>query len=81
MYRLYPEEFFGHPDFNEALETYQSYARQILEEDRSMLESMQKAMSSPAFAPGRLSTQEKKLHHFLNGYLERIFGSDRQPVE
>ena len=81
MYRLYPEEFFEHPDFNEALETYQSYARQILEEDRSMLESMQKAMSSPAFAPGRLSTQEKKLHHFLNGYLERIFGSDRQPVE
>lgn len=76
MYRLYPEEFSEHPNFNEALETYQSYARQILEEDRSMLESMQKAMSSPAFVPGRLSTQEKKLHHFLNGYLERMFGSD-----
>lgn len=28
MYRLYPEEFFEHPNFNEALEIYQSYARQ-----------------------------------------------------
>lgn len=75
MYRCYPEEFFERANFNEAMDTYQTYARQILEEDRSMLESMQKAMSSPAFRPGRLSTQEKKLHHFLNGYLDRLFGS------
>lgn len=76
MYRCYPTEFFDRADFKETIEIYQDFARQILEEDRSMLESMQKAMHSAAYAPGRLSTQELKLHHFLNGYLDRIFGAD-----
>ena len=76
MYRCYPEEFFEQDNFKETLEIYKNFARQIFEEDRSMLESMQKAMHSPAFSPGRLSTQEQKLHHFLNGYLDRMFGAD-----
>ena len=76
VYRLYPQEFFEHPDFGKAMQIYQTYAREILEEDRSMMESMQKAMGSHGFTPGRLSTQEKKLHHYLNSYLERIFGAD-----
>ena len=41
-----------------------------------MMESMQNAMSSPAYVPGRMSTQEKKLHHFLNAYLDRILDGD-----
>ena len=72
VYRLFPEAFFARPDFEEIAEIYRGYAHDILEEDRSMMESMQKAMRSPAYVPGRMSTQEKKLHHFLNGYLDRI---------
>ncbi len=37
-----------------------------------MIESMQKAMSSPAYRPGRMSTLEKGVHNFLNGYLDRV---------
>jgi Rieske 2Fe-2S family protein len=39
-----------------------------------MIESMQLAMASPAYRPGRMSTLEKPLHHYLNGYIERVFG-------
>ena len=37
-----------------------------------MIESMQIAMASPAYRPGRMSVLEKPLHHYLNGYLDRI---------
>ena len=33
----------------------------------------QRAMSSPAYRPGRMSVLEKPLHHYLNGYLDRLF--------
>ncbi len=56
------------------MKIYRDYQLQILEEDRSMIESMQVAMSSPAYRPGRMSTLEKPLHHYLNGYLDRVLG-------
>jgi Rieske 2Fe-2S family protein len=39
-----------------------------------MIESMQIAMSSRAYRPGRMSTLEKPLHHYLKGYLDRALG-------
>lgn len=74
IYHLFPEEFFARPGFAETLKVYRDYQLQVLEEDRSMIESMQLAMASPAYRPGRMSTLEKPLHHYLNGYVERVFG-------
>lgn len=76
IYHLFPEEFFARPGFHETLKIYRDYQLQVLEEDRSMLESMQIAMASPAYKPGRMSTLEKPLHHYLNGYVDRLFNGD-----
>jgi len=73
IYHLFPESFFARPGFHETLKIYRDYQIQVIEEDRSMLESMQIAMSSPAYRPGRMSTLEKPLHHYLNGYVDRLF--------
>jgi phenylpropionate dioxygenase-like ring-hydroxylating dioxygenase large terminal subunit len=77
IYHLFPEAFFARPGFTETLKVYRDYQLQILEEDRSMIESMQLAMASPAYRPGRMSTLEKPLHHYLNGYVDRVFGRHR----
>ena len=69
-----PRSSSSGPGFAETLKVYRDYQLQVLEEDRSMIESMQLAMSSPAYRPGRMSTLEKPLHHYLNGYIERVFG-------
>ena len=74
IYHLFPEEFFDRPDFDETLKIYYDYQILVLEEDRVMIESMQQAMSSPAYRPGRMSTHEKGVHNFLNGYLDRVIG-------
>jgi phenylpropionate dioxygenase-like ring-hydroxylating dioxygenase large terminal subunit len=76
IYHLFPEEFFAKAGFTGTLGVYRDYQIQVLEEDRSMMESMQLAMASPAYRPGRMSTLEKPLHHYLNGYIERVFGAD-----
>jgi len=76
IYHLFPEGFFDRPRFAETLAVYREYQLQVLEEDRSMIESMQRAMASPAYRPGRMSTLEKPLHHYLNGYLDRVLDDD-----
>ena len=76
IYHLFPEDFFARPGFRDTIQVYREYQLQVLEEDRSMLESMQRAMASPAYRPGRMSTLEKPLHHYLNGYVDRLFDGD-----
>ncbi len=76
IYHLFPESFFDRPDIEETLKIYHDYQLEVLEEDRSMLVSMQAAMNSPAYKPGRLSVLERPLHNFLNGYLDRIIGGN-----
>jgi Rieske 2Fe-2S family protein len=78
IYHLFPESFFERPDMTEKLKIYRDYQIVVLEEDRTMIESMQKAMGSPAYHPGRMSTLEKPIHNFLNGYLDRILGPGRE---
>jgi len=75
IYHLFPEEFFERRGFRETLKIYHDYQLTVLEEDRSMIESMQRAMSSPAYRPGRMSPLEKPLHHYLNGYIDRVLGT------
>lgn len=73
IYMMFPEEFFGHENFQEKVSVYREYQKAIYEEDRSMIESMQLAMRLPNYEPGRLSVMEKPIHHFLSRYVERMF--------
>ncbi|VTU37558.1 Salicylate 5-hydroxylase, large oxygenase component [Variovorax sp. PBS-H4] len=75
IYMLFPEEFFSHDDFEEKVSVYRKYQLAIYEEDRAMIESMQKAMKLPNYEPGQLSVMEKPIHHFLGRYVDRMFGS------
>lgn len=77
IHLLVPEEFFDDPQFEEKIKVYKDYQLKIYEEDRSMIESMQKAMALPDYVPGRMSVMEKAIHHFLNGYLDRMFGGEK----
>src|SRR3546814_1458233 len=72
---LFPEEVFNRPEIEEKLKIYRDYQLQVLGEDQSMVESMQKAMNSRAYVPGRMSILEKPLHHYLNGHIDRMFGT------
>lgn len=76
IYHLFPESFFEREDMKEKLAIYRDYQILVLEEDRSMIESMQLAMASPDYRPGRMSVLEKPLHHYINGYLDRMFGPE-----
>lgn len=81
IYHLFPRVFFDRPDFKEKLKIYHDYQIMVLEEDRSMIQSMQQAMHSRSFDPGRMSTLEKPLHHYMNGYLDRVFGPEASHQE
>jgi phenylpropionate dioxygenase-like ring-hydroxylating dioxygenase large terminal subunit len=76
MYQLFSEEVFARPDKDEMLKIYEDFQIMILEEDRSMVESMQRALASRGFSPGRMSTLEKSIHHTVNGFVSRALGSD-----
>ncbi|WP_353194231.1 aromatic ring-hydroxylating oxygenase subunit alpha [Pusillimonas noertemannii] len=71
-YQLFPKEVFERPDIRETLKIYEDYLKKVLEEDRMMIESLQKAMSTRGFVPGPMSVLEKAIHHFLNGHIERV---------
>jgi phenylpropionate dioxygenase-like ring-hydroxylating dioxygenase large terminal subunit len=72
MYQLFSDAVFERPDKEEILKIYRDFQVLILEEDRSMIESMQRALKSRGFEPGRLSNLEKSIHHNVNGYLTRV---------
>lgn len=71
-YQCFPEEVFKRPDIKQILKVYEDYLIRVLEEDRVMIESLQKAMSSRGFQPGRMSVMEQPIHHVLNRYIQRL---------
>jgi phenylpropionate dioxygenase-like ring-hydroxylating dioxygenase large terminal subunit len=72
IYQLFPKQVFERPDIRETLKVYEDYLLTVLEEDRTMIESMQKAMTTRGYEPGRMSVMEKPIHHFLNGHINRV---------
>ena len=44
----------------------------IIDEDRTMVESLQNGVSSSFFAPGPMSRLEGPIHHVVNDYLDRL---------
>ena len=74
---IFPRKFFDRPDFADKIRTYRDTETQTLGEDADMVRSLQQAMSVRAFVPGRMSHVEKPIHHWLNHYVERMFGTAR----
>lgn len=72
IYQLFPAQVFERPDIRDILKVYENYLLKVLDEDRTMIESLQKAMTARGFNPGRMSVMEKSIHHFLNGHVERV---------
>ena len=72
VYNLFPAEFAAEPGFKEKAQVYHDYISLVLSEDRDMVASLQRAMSSSFFDPGRMSFLEKGIHHVLNAYLGRV---------
>jgi choline monooxygenase len=73
VYNLFPAEFHELPDFATRVKVYDDYARLFLGEDAAMMDSLQKAMQSESYVPGRFSTLEAGIHHVLNDYLDRLY--------
>jgi Rieske 2Fe-2S family protein len=81
LYQLFAPAVFERPDKDEVLKIYGDFQILITEEDRTMIESMQKSLASRAFTPGRMSKLENMIHHTLNGYVERIFPAEARGEE
>lgn len=71
-YHLYPREHFSLPDFESRTKVYADYQYVVLEEDRSMMVSLQQAMTSRNYQPGPMAGVEATIHHVLKDYLERM---------
>jgi phenylpropionate dioxygenase-like ring-hydroxylating dioxygenase large terminal subunit len=78
VYNLYPVEFFALPDFHERAMVYDRYMDLVLNEDGEMMISLQRAMSSRNYVPGRLSTLENGVHHVLTTHLSKLGSGVRQ---
>ena len=74
VYTLFPKEFRADPDFDAKVKEYHDWLEITLEEDRTMIASLQRAMSSKRFVPGHMASMEKGVHHVINYYLDRMFG-------
>ncbi|MDN7953980.1 aromatic ring-hydroxylating dioxygenase subunit alpha [Burkholderia multivorans] len=73
-YFLFPEDRIADPRFQEKIQTYAKFVEQVLDEDRGMILSLQRAMNTRGFEPGRMSFMEDAIHHALAWHLERLFG-------
>ncbi len=74
-YHVFPEEFSTTADFKDKARDYHDYMRVVFAEDLEMVQSLQRTMASRYFAPGRMAKLEMAIHHILNHYFERMFGT------
>ncbi|HVZ45420.1 MAG TPA: aromatic ring-hydroxylating dioxygenase subunit alpha [Ramlibacter sp.] len=75
VYNLFPKEFLEQPGAHERVKVYDDYIHVVLEEDRLMMDSLQRAVQSKNYEPGRMSTLEVGIYTVVNDYLDRMFGS------
>ena len=71
-HHLFPEEWLERPDFADTLKIDHNYQLVVLEEDRSMIHSLQQAMGTRGFQPGHMSKREKPIHNYLQGCFDRL---------
>lgn len=81
VFTLFPASLFERPDFDAEVRPYKDFIRAVIEEDRAMLRSLQQGLKSRRFTPGPTVALEMPIHHMLNRYLDRLFGSERRPAK
>ena len=69
---LFPAVAFEQPNFAAKLDEYERFLRTAIEEDRTLIESLQQGVASRNFLPGPLARLEEAIHHFLNHYADRV---------
>lgn len=71
-YCTVPDIYFEQPDIVERVRPIEDLMEMIIDEDRPMIESLQRNMSKEAFRPGRMSSGEMLVHHYISCYLDRM---------
>ena len=74
IYHLFPSAWCEEPDFAAKCKVYRDYQIQVLEEDQSMLTSLQAAMGSKEYTPGPMSHLEGPIHNTINYHIARALG-------
>ncbi len=69
---LFPEAALEQDNFESKLDEYETFFRGAIEEDRHVVEALQRAVSSERYIPGPLAKMEEAIHHFLNHYADRV---------
>jgi len=77
IYHCFAEKVFERPDIAEILKVYTDFMLRVVDEDRSMMESLQRAMSCRGFKPGRMSVLERPIHHVLNRHIDRVLKTSK----
>ena len=72
VYCTVPEVYFEQDDIAARMKPIEELMGMIIDEDRPMIESLQRNMSKGAFRPGRMSTGEMLVHHYIGCYLDRM---------
>lgn len=72
VYTLFPEAALEPPGLAEKVAAYVDFMKVIVDEDRTMVESLQNGVASSFFAPGPMSRLEGPIHHLVNAYLDRL---------
>ena len=75
IYLMFPEGWFEQPKFAERAQAYSDWMKAFLQEDIDMVGSLQRGFKSQGFEPGPMVGLEKPIHHMINNYLDRMFGS------
>ena len=77
VHMLFPKQRFYLPDFKERIKVYEDFMHVALEEDMSMVQSLQRGFRSRAYQPGPMSKYEIGVHRVMNYYLDRVYGEQQ----
>ena len=69
---MFAAEALQDPEFETKVRPYEATLKQVVEEDRQMIESLHLGVRSINFAPGPFSHLETAIHHAIRNYLERM---------
>ena len=81
VYTLFAEKQVERPDFAEHVKKYHDFMSEVVDEDREMVNSLQRNLRSRRFQPGRMSRLEENIHNTINSYLDRVFEDTPRAAE
>ena len=73
LHIMFPKQNFDLPDFEDRVKAYRECFELVIEEDRSMISSLQKGFLSKGHEPGPMSKYETAVQRVIKYYLDRLF--------